>query len=56
MKRQYTLIKSLVDRYRNMGAAIYSGKTFMVATWENGERLEFRVDRNINDLTDTERQ
>jgi hypothetical protein len=56
MKSQHPLIKSLVDRYRNLGVAIYAGKTFTVATWENGERLEFKVDRNINNPIDTERR
>jgi len=43
-RRQHPRIKSLLDRYRNFGAAIYAGKTFMVATWENGEILEFRIE------------
>ena len=45
MKRQHPRIKALVARYGNMGATIYAGKTFMLAVWENGERLEFRVDQ-----------
>jgi hypothetical protein len=41
--RQHPRIKSLASRYRNFGAAIYAGMTFMVAIWENGERLEFQI-------------
>jgi hypothetical protein len=42
--KQHPRIKALITRYRSFGAAVYAGKSFMVAKWENGETLEFRVE------------
>ena len=40
MKRskQHPLVKEIVDRCRRKGAAIYEGRNFVVAKWENGRK------------------
>jgi hypothetical protein len=42
---QHPIVKTFADRWRKRGAAIYAGRNFMVATWQNGNRFEVWVDQ-----------
>ena len=42
---QSELVRRFVANCKRRGAAIYAGKTFAVACFEDGKRIEIRVDR-----------
>jgi len=42
--KQHPLIAEMTERAKQSGAATYSGRSFLTASWEGGKRLEVRVD------------
>jgi len=53
VENQPELVWRSVANCKRLGAAIYAGKNFAVASFEDGKRIEIRVDRvekNPNDL------
>ena len=41
----HPLIRQFVANAKRKGAVTYSGESFAVARWDNGDRAELRVDR-----------
>jgi len=44
MRTQHPLVRRFVANAQRQGAAVYAGASFAIAHWENGKRVEIRVD------------
>jgi hypothetical protein len=42
--KPHPLIRQFIANAKRKGVAIYAGKNFVVARWENGDSVELRVD------------
>jgi hypothetical protein len=42
---QHPLVRRFVCNAERKGAATYAGESFAVARWEDGKRVEIKVDR-----------
>lgn len=43
-ENQHPLVKEFASACSCKGATIYAGKNFLIARWDNGDRIELRVD------------
>ena len=44
-QQQEPLVRKFAENAKRQGAAVYAGKSFAVAQWEDGKRAEIRVDK-----------